>query len=53
MSSDWGPVLNSFLGEFEASTVSALEEINELLARSGKTFDVRIKDYIKRSVKNR
>lgn len=53
MSSDWRPLLNNYLTDFEARTTTALENINRLLLESGKTIDDRIKDYFMKSVRNR
>lgn len=53
MSSNWRPVLNNYLADFEARTTTALEDINRLLRQSGQNIDDRIKDYFMKSVKNR
>ncbi|XP_055305029.1 uncharacterized protein LOC129569863 [Sitodiplosis mosellana] len=53
MSSNWRPVLNKYLANFEVQTTTALENINELLTQSGQKFDDKIKGYFAKSVNSR
>ncbi|XP_055305026.1 uncharacterized protein LOC129569861 isoform X2 [Sitodiplosis mosellana] len=53
MSSNWRPVLNNYLADFEALTSTALENMNQLLLQSGQEFDDRIRSYFVKSVNNR
>ncbi|XP_031640578.1 uncharacterized protein LOC116352242 [Contarinia nasturtii] len=53
MTSDWRPVLNNYLSDFESQTTVILDKIVKLLSRSGQRFDTRIKEHFKKSVLNR
>lgn len=53
MSSEWRPVLNDNLTDVEVKTITTLGKINDLLLHSGQHLDEKIKDYFKKSLKNR
>lgn len=53
MTTNWKSVLNKYLADFETQIGSALDEINELLVKSGQKFDDKIKELFVKSVNNR
>lgn len=53
MSSNWRSELNHFLAEFDIETTMVLEAINEMLIRSGQTFNDKIRGLIEKSIKSR